>query len=240
MLRSMKPARASSASNSVVGQRAGDAADPQLHIAAHRRRELAPHHDVGIGQPPAGLAAPERPRRSTRCLSAERLTTQLEMITSTEASGSGNVLDVALEELDVARRRPCAGCRAPAPASRRSCRGRRPCPSGADAPGRKQHVDPAARAEVEHRLPGCSSASAVGLPQPSEASTAASGRPAVCAPNRGRRDRIAVESQLPARRRRNNWGGAASPRPLPPAPYFSRTASPDVSAECVTGCPHSW
>ena len=41
-----------------------------------------------------------------------------------------DLLDLALQELDVGRRRPCAGCRAPAPASRRSCRGRRPCRSG--------------------------------------------------------------------------------------------------------------
>ena len=52
---------------------------------------------------------------------------------------------------------------------------------GPDPPRRKQHVDAAARAEIETVSPALSCASAVGLPQPSEASTASSGRAPVCA-----------------------------------------------------------
>ena len=44
-----------------------------------------------------------------------------------------------------------------------------------DAAGGEQDVDTAAGAEIEDGLPSCRSAIAVGLPQPSEASTAVSG-----------------------------------------------------------------
>ena len=46
---------------------------------------------------------------------------------------------------------------------------------GPDAPRREQDVDAAAGAEIQHGFAGFSWASAVGLPQPSEASTASSG-----------------------------------------------------------------
>ena len=46
---------------------------------------------------------------------------------------------------------------------------------GADASRREQHIDAAAGTEVEHDFAGIQFASAVGLPQPSEASTASSG-----------------------------------------------------------------
>ena len=89
--------------------------------------------------------------RKTRGLSPERLITQLEMITSTESSGSGTSSIVPLRNSTFST-----------PASR-WLRARelehlvghveavglagRP-----DAPGGEQHVDPAARAEVEDRL----------------------------------------------------------------------------------------
>ena len=78
--------------------------------------------------------------------------TQLLMITSTQSPGSG-CLDLALEELDVGRRRPSAvltrerehlvGHVEPVGLA-----------GGADAAGGQQHVDPAAAAEVEHDLAG--------------------------------------------------------------------------------------
>jgi hypothetical protein len=102
--------------------------------------------------------------------------TQLEMMTSTDVVRQRNRLDVALQELDVLT-----------PAFRLVLVGERQhvvrhvqavgLARRADAPRRQQHVDAAARAEVEHHSPGFSSASAVGLPQPSEASTASAGSP---------------------------------------------------------------
>ena len=71
------------------------------------------------------------PGRSTRAasrrtcgLSAERLMTQLEITTSTRVVGQRDVLDVALEELDVLDAGLGARCGARARASRRSCRAR--------------------------------------------------------------------------------------------------------------------
>ena len=89
--------------------------------------------------------------RSTRSLSAERLMTQFEMMTSTRASGSGMLLDLALQELDVRD----AGL--PLVLARQGehlvghveavgLAGR------ADPARREQDVDAAARAEVEDRL----------------------------------------------------------------------------------------
>ena len=96
--------------------------------------------------------------------------TQLEMTTSTELSGSGIASMWPLRKwtlVDAGLRRLAGRGRA----SRRSCRGRRRCRRG-DAAGGEQDVDAAAGAEVEHHLPGCRSASAVGLPQPREAISA--------------------------------------------------------------------
>ena len=98
------------------------------------------------------------PGRSTRKLSAktagrsvDRLITQLEMITSTELSGSG-----------IASIWPRRNSTFSAPAARALARARssissvmsRPyaLPGRADPAGRQQHVDAAARAQVQHRL----------------------------------------------------------------------------------------
>ena len=78
--------------------------------------------------------------------------TQLERTTSTARVGQRDLLDVALEELDVRRRRPWRALRAGevehlvghVEAVGRAGR--------ADAAGGEQHVDPAAGAEVEHGL----------------------------------------------------------------------------------------
>jgi hypothetical protein len=69
-------------------ERARDAADPQLHRASHLGRHLATHHDVADGEAAAGLRT-RNASRITCGLSTARLMTQLEMITSTESSGSG-------------------------------------------------------------------------------------------------------------------------------------------------------
>ena len=68
--------------------------------------------------------------RKTRGLSPERLITQLEMITSIESSGSGTSSIVPLSELDVLDPGLALVSRGRDRASRRSCRGRRPCPPG--------------------------------------------------------------------------------------------------------------
>ena len=121
------------------------------HVAAGRLVHVGVGDDVARRRTGRRAAARGRPRGSTCGLSPERLITQLEMITSTESSGSGIVLDLALEELDVLDARltlVLAGelehlvghVEAVGLAGR------------ADAPGREQHVDAAARAEVEHGL----------------------------------------------------------------------------------------
>jgi hypothetical protein len=102
------------------------------------------------------------------------LITQLEMMTSTELSGSGNAFDLAFQEFDVLRarlalvfvgqRQHFVGHVEAVSFARR-----------ADAPGREQHIDAAARTEIEHGFAGLSCARAVGLPHPSEASIASSG-----------------------------------------------------------------
>ena len=90
-----------------------------------RRPRSPPTAPSSAGRPPGSRRGRRRRRRrsgrpacstrnasrSTRPLSAERLMTQLEMITSTASSGSGMCLDLALEELDVRRRRPLPGSR---------------------------------------------------------------------------------------------------------------------------------
>ena len=96
------------------------------------------------------------------------------MITSTRVVRQRDVLDLALEELDVLH----AGFALVLAGQRQHLVGHVEAVSlagRADAARREQHVDAAARAEIEHRLAGLSSASAVGLPQPSDASTASSG-----------------------------------------------------------------
>ena len=91
-----------------------------------------------------------------------------------------DVLDLALQELDVLDARPCAGSRARAPASRRSCRARRPCPSGPTRLADSSTSMPPPEPRSSTVSPGFSCASAVGLPQPSEACSACSGTSPLC------------------------------------------------------------
>ncbi len=149
-------------------------------VAARARRALLGAqpvlgHDVADADAAAGLRAPGRSPRTPRSLSGERLMTQFEMTTSTVVGGQRHVLDVALEELDVRRRRPCRGSRRRARASPRSCPGRTPCPSARRArrrAARRSRRPTRGRARPRR---GFSSATAIGLPQPRLASTASSG-----------------------------------------------------------------
>ena len=112
--------------------------------------------------------------RSTRSLSAERLMTQFEMMTSTELSGRGmfsispfrnSTFSTPACLLVFARQRQHLVRHVQS-----ICLARR-----AHAPRREQHVDPASGARSSTISPGFNSISAVGLPQPSEACTALSG-----------------------------------------------------------------
>ena len=88
---------------------------------------------------------------STAALSTERLITQLEITTSTEFGGQRDLLDHALQEVHVRHarlarvllreREHLVGHVEPVGSAGRP-----------DALGREDHVDPAARAEVEHGL----------------------------------------------------------------------------------------
>ena len=100
---------------------------------------------------PPGFSTRKASRR-TASLSADRLMTQFEMIDVDRVVRQRDRFDRALQELDVrgaglplvlARQRR---------ASRRSCRGRTTLPVGPTRLRRQQHVDAAARSEVEHRL----------------------------------------------------------------------------------------
>ena len=88
---------------------------------------------------------------STAGLSVERLITQFEMTTSTESAGSGICSISALEEVDVRD----AGLARVLPREREHLVGHVEAVGGAgraDPLGREDHVDAAARAEVEHGL----------------------------------------------------------------------------------------
>ena len=101
---------------------------------------------------PPGFSTRNASRR-TRSLSPDRLMTQLEMIDVDRVVGQRDVLDLALQELDVLeaalalvllgeRQHLVGHVEAVGLAGR------------ADAARREQHVDAAAGAEVEHRLAG--------------------------------------------------------------------------------------
>ena len=140
-----------------LGSRSPRARRPRIRSRARRSggSARAPRRAPRRRRPRSARPAegPGTPRRSTRSLSAERLITQLEMMTSTEPSGSGMAsisplrnstlstsglaLVLAREGQHLVGHVEAIGLAA------------RP-----DPPGRQQHVDPAAGAEVEHRLAG--------------------------------------------------------------------------------------
>ena len=85
--------------------------------------------------------------------SVDKLITQLEMITSTEPSGQRDRLDLAAEEHRVLR----AGLARVGAGQVQHLLGHVQAvrlPGRADPAGRQQHVDAAAGAQVQHRLPG--------------------------------------------------------------------------------------
>ena len=189
------------------------------HVGAGRRRPCPRRRSRRRPRSARRAAARAPPRASTCGLSPERLITQLEITTSTLASGSGIVLDVALEELDVLD----AGLAlrsARASASISSVMSRPIGPAGrADAAGGEQHVDAAARAEVEHGL----------------ALVQLGDRGRVAAAERGQRRRVSGSSsrvaRLVERRRRRPRSPSgrvpqqASPQPAPLAASPSRSRS---------------
>ena len=113
--------------------------------------------------------------RKTAALSAARLITQLLITTSTDVGRQRDGLDVALAGTRRSSRPPRRRSAAPGPASRRSCRGRTRARSARRASRRAGRRCPPPDPRSSTRSPSRSSATAVGLPQPSEASTAASG-----------------------------------------------------------------
>ena len=131
----------------LIFQRSGHAAHPQASRSGASRRDLAPYHNSETAKRPPGFST-RNASRNTRSLSAERLITQLEMITSTELSGSGMFSISPLRNSTFSTPALRLFSR-PAPASHPSCPGRRPCRS-APLAGRKQHVNAAARAQIEH------------------------------------------------------------------------------------------
>ena len=95
--------------------------------------------------------------------------------------GQRNVLNLALQELDVLNARLCACSRSPEPAFHPSCRGRMLCPSGRPACAESRTSMPPPEPRSRTISPGFSLANAVGFPQPSEASRASSGIWPACA-----------------------------------------------------------
>ena len=129
-------------------QRAGDAADPQQNILRTSGSDFAAGDHVGNGEASPGFRTRKASRR-TLSLSAERLMTQLEMMTSTELSGSGmfsispfrnstfSMPDLRLFSLR--KRQHLVGHIEAVSLARRT-----------DAASREQHVDASARTQIEH------------------------------------------------------------------------------------------
>ena len=132
-----------------------------------------------IAKRPPGFST-RNASRSTRSLSPERLITQFEIITSTELSGSGIFSMV-----------PCRNSTFVAPAFFWFSRASASISSVISNPyalpvGPTRFADsstsiPPPEPRSSTVSPACSSASAVGFPQPSDAATAFSGNPAICA-----------------------------------------------------------
>ena len=215
----------------VIAQRAGHAADPQLHALPDCGRHLAANDDIGDGEPSPGFST-RNASRSTRSLSPERLITQFEMITSTELSGSGmcsispfrnsTLLESALALVLLGDREHLVGhVEAVGLAGR------------PDPPRGQQHVDAAAGARSSTVSPGFNSARAVGLPQPSDASQRQLRHLArLVRVVQIRCDRVA------ARRRRRRSRSTRSPRrpwhDERPGRTFSRTTSLTFSVSMIT------
>ncbi len=169
---SVRPASARVCSNSVACERAGDAAGPLLHVRACRFVHVGVGDHVRDGEAPAGAQHP--------CGLSEHLALvggEVDhAVRDHDVDGvvcERDVLDVALDELDVFDAGVARRWRVRGRASRRSCRARSPCRS---EPTRRAEIStsaPAPEPRSSTVSPSCRSATAVGTPQPSEASTAA-------------------------------------------------------------------
>src|SRR6476661_3457308 len=128
---------------------------------------------------PPGLST-RKASLSTRSLSAERLMTQLEMITSTESAGSG--ISSISPRRNSTLVTPDFFWFSRASASMSSVMSRPyALPVGPTRRAESSTSIPPPEPRSRTVSPGLSSASAVGLPQPSEASTASAGSPATSA-----------------------------------------------------------
>ena len=133
-----------------------------------RRRHLAAHDHVGDGEAAARLQHAERLAQHAVLVGRE-VDDAVRDDDVDRVVGQRDVLDLALQELDVGEPALALVLARPAPASRRSCRGRRPCRSGRRARADSSTSMPPPEPRSSTVSPGFSSASAVGLPQPSEA-----------------------------------------------------------------------
>ena len=157
-------------------QRAGDAAGPLGHVGAGRLVHVGVGDHVGDGEAPAGAQDARGLAQHLRLVAGE-VDHAVGDHDVDGRVGERQLLDVALDELDVldagllrvgARERR---------ASRRSCRGRWPCRSGRRGRAEMRTSAPAPAPRSRTVSPSCRSATAVGTPQPSEACTAACGTP---------------------------------------------------------------
>ena len=139
-----------------------------------------------------------------------------------------DLLDLPLQELDVGRRRPRPRCAGRGRASRRSCRGRRPCRSGPTRWAESRTSMPPPEPRSSTVSPSRSSATAVGLPQPR---LREHGRSSGSSPCGRRRRRGAAEDVLGSSarssrpRRSRSDAPAGSPARRRAAAPWPRTAS---------------
>ena len=169
------PRAANLSAIAVLLERASDASHPELHAPSHRRRDVvAFDDDVGDGEPAARFQHAKR-FRDHAVLVGREVDHAVRDDDVDGVVGQRDVLDLALSGTRRSSARTSPDSRARAPASRRSCRGRRPCRWGRHASpkaGRRCRRRSRDRARLRR---ACSSASAVGLPQPSDASIASAG-----------------------------------------------------------------
>ena len=144
------PAFASSRAIVAFLEGSGDAADPQLDAAPDGGRHLAAHDDVRYGEPPAGL-------EHAKCLGEHAILVRRQVDHAVRDDhvhgvvGERDRLDLALQELDVVDTRLALILARQREHLVRHVQAVR-LAGRSDAPGRQQHVDAAAGAEIQDRL----------------------------------------------------------------------------------------
>ena len=136
----------------VLFKRSGHAAHPEQHAFAISGGTSPRVTTSETANRPPGFRT-RKASCNTRSLSPERLITQLEMITSTRIVGQRDVLDFAFEKFDVLN----AALALVLARERQHFVGHVEAvglAGGADAAGGQQHIDAAARAEIEDRFAG--------------------------------------------------------------------------------------